>query len=536
MSISGRALIFGTATRFRLGIDADGSGAGSRDPGSAFVGPNDASITFALTREGARAWAHYHGNPRRRGAIQDMDMHIVRDDDMQQTRYSLYFNWSDFQMKPGIAETMGFAVQVNDMDEGSQQLRLYWGDGAGGNLRPGLFKTVRLDTPDEEFVSILPSKTNLWSADDSMQIFIAAYTFQPLDLTVSRGFEEPRFFSIDPDTGSVQRYVLTLKPHVYYSRQTFEIRAESDGYTLDRETFVPAYPAVTIEDLLAELQQILSGDSDSLTARHFQSVYDVVTAEWQKAQSRLREGESEALLCAAYSDYLFREVKNELNAADKIRSGSKHMLCTFTASDNSLQFYKLLLPRDWTPERRYPVIVDLHGAGNPYPLSFFTSVPGAIRGSEEMNENNVQAFILQPWCRGNAGYRGEAGRDIYEALHDMQANWNSADSVYLTGFSMGGYGAWMHMLRSPEQWRAVVIAAGGPSDSVSEQQLSAVKDLPVMIWHGDSDGAVSVSNAYEMQHMLESAGGQPVMKILSGRGHLMTADERAGIYRWLLQH
>ena len=158
----------------QLGIDADGSGVGSRDPGSAFVGPNDASITVALTRQGPRAWAHYHGNPHRRGAIRDMDMHITRDEDAQQTRYSLYFNWSDFQLKPGISEKMGVAVQVNDTDDGPQQLRLKWGDGAGGNLRPGLFRTVRLDIPDEEFVSILPYKTNVWTADDSMQILIAA--------------------------------------------------------------------------------------------------------------------------------------------------------------------------------------------------------------------------------------------------------------------------------------------------------------------------------------------------------------------------
>ena len=520
----------------QLGIDANGSGVGSRDPGSAFVGPDDASITFALTEKGPRAWAHYQGNPSLRGSIQNMDMDISRNEEEQETRYSLYFSWSNFQMKPGIPEIMGFAVQVNDTDRGPKQLRLKWGDGAGGNLRPGLFKKVRIAKPDEEFVSILPYKTNIWNINDVMRIQIAAYISDSCQLCIRNSAGILRSFIINPDTSGVQRYLLSIKPTALYSREGYLIDAQSSSYTMEREEFIPAYPGVTIEDLLAELEQKLAGNADSLAARHFQAVYDIVVSEWQLAQSRLGESEYEALLCTEYSDYLLREVKNQLNAGQDVSSGRKPMLCTFRASDNRLQFYKLLLPHGWNPDRGYPVIVDLHGAGHPYPLSFISSSTGSVRGTEEMAENHVRAFILQPWCRGNAGYRGAAGRDIYDALDDVKSHWNTADSVYLTGFSMGGYGAWAHMIQSPETWRAVVIAAGGPSYPAEKKQLDALGDMPVMIWHGDKDGAVSVENAYKMQEKLESAGLEPVMKIIPDRGHLILASERVGIYRWLLAH
>ena len=106
------------------------------------------------------------------------------------------------------------------------------------------------------------------------------------------------------------------------------------------------------------------------------------------------------------------------------------------------------------------------------------------------------------------------------------------DRIY---WDMGGYETWAHALLNPEKWRAIAICAGAPEKDNLFKNLPKLTNTPVMIWHGNSDGAVSVENAYEMEDMLKKNGNKPYMRIIEGRGHEFLVTDRNEVYKWLLR-
>jgi predicted peptidase len=87
--------------------------------------------------------------------------------------------------------------------------------------------------------------------------------------------------------------------------------------------------------------------------------------------------------------------------------------------------------------------------------------------------------------------------------------------VYLTGLSMGGYGAWELAERMPERFAALVPVCGGGD----EAQASRLVGLPIWAWHGDEDTAVPVERSRRMIAAIEEAGGTPHYTELKGVGH-----------------
>jgi hypothetical protein len=60
--------------------------------------------------------------------------------------------------------------------------------------------------------------------------------------------------------------------------------------------------------------------------------------------------------------------------------------------------------------------------------------------------------------------------------------------------------------------------------------------VPVRIWHGDSDNAVPVAQAYAMERELREHGMPPEMHIIPGQGHGYPAEAQRENLEWLLQH
>ena len=52
-------------------------------------------------------------------------------------------------------------------------------------------------------------------------------------------------------------------------------------------------------------------------------------------------------------------------------------------------------------------------------------------------------YHIAPWGRGNLSYRDIGEQDVYEAINDIEKNFNiDQNRKYLYGFSMGGGGTW----------------------------------------------------------------------------------------------
>ena len=223
--------------------------------------------------------------------------------------------------------------------------------------------------------------------------------------------------------------------------------------------------------------------------------------------------------------------------------------------DDSPQFCRAYLPADYTPARKWPLVVNLHGYNPPNPL--YVRWWG-------VDQRHVQAadrfgFIqIEPHGRGNTSYLGIGDRDVVRAIEVAKARFSvDADRVYLTGYSMGGGGTWHVGTRHPELFGAVAPVYGGWDYHVrmSEEELArltpherfrqergssfaqaeALLSTPVFVNHGDADVLVNVDQSRYAVRMLQRWGYDVRYWEHPGLGHGALGCEEA-LYRWFLDH
>lgn len=78
--------------------------------------------------------------------------------------------------------------------------------------------------------------------------------------------------------------------------------------------------------------------------------------------------------------------------------------------------------------------------------------------------------------------------------------------VYVTGFSMGGFGTWAWAISSPKTFAAIAPVAGAGDSG----KVEAIKHLPIWVFHGKRDRRVGHDRAEAMVNALKSKGAKRV--------------------------
>ena len=186
--------------------------------------------------------------------------------------------------------------------------------------------------------------------------------------------------------------------------------------------------------------------------------------------------------------------------------------------------YQVFVPEQWMSEQQWPVIFFLHGAGE----SGSDGKRQTKRGLPKLlrNDPDFPALVVMPQCRRHSWWgEPEMEAQAFAALGASMKEFNGDPArLYLTGLSMGGYGAWAFAYKYPERFAALVPICGGvqgrsgfpppswhpasraPDDPYSET-ARALRDLPIWIFHGDADQRVPVSESRQMKSSLEDIGG-----------------------------
>jgi len=89
------------------------------------------------------------------------------------------------------------------------------------------------------------------------------------------------------------------------------------------------------------------------------------------------------------------------------------------------------------------------------------------------------------------------------------------DRIYLTGWSMGGYGTWDLVSRRPELFAAAIPLSGGGDPAQAEK----LAKLSIWAFHGDADPLVPVERSRDMIAAIKMAGGDPKYTEYKGVGH-----------------
>jgi len=194
--------------------------------------------------------------------------------------------------------------------------------------------------------------------------------------------------------------------------------------------------------------------------------------------------------------------------------------------------YRLLTPAEPIEGKRYPLILFLHGSGergsdNTKQLTHF---PRRMATPERRAE--FPCFVLAPQCPSDGRWTHDTwGSRVSQRFADeptdamkgaiaallavVREHPVDVDRIYLTGLSMGGYGAFELALRHPDWFAAVAPVCGGGD----EQRAARLAGLPLSVWHGDADSSVPVARSRAMVAALRELGEAPEYHELPGVGH-----------------
>lgn len=121
-------------------------------------------------------------------------------------------------------------------------------------------------------------------------------------------------------------------------------------------------------------------------------------------------------------------------------------------------------------------------------------------------------------------------------IDEVLAKYNvDRNRIYLTGLSMGGYGAWDLAIRYPEYFAAIAPVCGGGNTL----RIGRLKHIPTWVFHGLKDDSVPERESAAMVGALKAAGGDVKYTVLPEAGHAgawVYAYGEAGLFDWFLQH
>lgn len=139
---------------------------------------------------------------------------------------------------------------------------------------------------------------------------------------------------------------------------------------------------------------------------------------------------------------------------------------TFVNSHGDSLLYRLMKPLDYDSTRKYPLVVCLHG-------------------SSAVGTDNV--------------------KQVAATLPAQMFSTAENRIKYVSGYSMGGYGAWHFICTRPEMFAAAVPICGGGDPEL----VKNIVDIPVWAFHGAKDMNVPVNGTRDMIEAIKKAGGNP---------------------------
>lgn len=211
--------------------------------------------------------------------------------------------------------------------------------------------------------------------------------------------------------------------------------------------------------------------------------------------------------------------------AQKAEGGSFNTEITRTRQLN----YLLHVPDN--VKKAKPLIIFLHGSGEKGNDLEKVKVHGPFK---YLKANNIDAFVLAPQCPDNEYWDEEV---LYRLIKKISSENNIDDKrIYLTGLSMGGWGAWNLAMAYPDMFAALVPIAGFV-DRVPMIENCKIKDIPTRIFHGLLDDVVDVSYSTTIYKKLKPCSRDITLTIFDDADHdsWSRVYDNKDIYEWMLQ-
>ena len=180
--------------------------------------------------------------------------------------------------------------------------------------------------------------------------------------------------------------------------------------------------------------------------------------------------------------------------------------------------------------KKYPMILSLHGRSltgtNLEKVKSYGVIYEAIRGKK------LDFVVVSPQTPGN----GWDSKKLIQLLDHVQSQYRvDTCRTYVTGMSMGGYGAWHVAGDYPHRFAAVAPICGGGNPKHAENLCN----FPTWVFHGARDRAVPITESSKMVNAIKAKKGDKNLKFTiyqqyghSELAHVFNLNE---LYDWFLQ-
>jgi poly(3-hydroxybutyrate) depolymerase len=214
--------------------------------------------------------------------------------------------------------------------------------------------------------------------------------------------------------------------------------------------------------------------------------------------------------------------------------------------------FQVYLPEQYRRDdhKLWPIILFLHGRGERGSEGMWQTqigLPADVRDHPE----RWPFVIVMPQCPVPGYWTDPAMMTMAMAALDQESVEFHGDSqrTYLTGLSLGGYGAWEVARIHPHRWAAVAIAAGGifwsyapdrwqQASTLPAEYARALHRTPVWLFHGTDDSIVPTRESELMFEAFKAVGGRVRLWLYQGLKHdcWARAYNEPELPRWLLAH
>jgi len=214
--------------------------------------------------------------------------------------------------------------------------------------------------------------------------------------------------------------------------------------------------------------------------------------------------------------------------------------------------FQVYLPESFRRDdkKQWPAILFLHGRGERGSEGMWQTqfgLPQAVRDHPE----RWPFVVIMPQCPlANYWTDPEMLTMALAALdHETEEFHLDTERTYLTGLSMGGYGAWELARLYPRRWAAMAVMAGGvfwsyepdrwkQAATLPTQYARAVGRLPLWLFQGSDDTMVIPRQSELIFEALKVSGGRVRLWVYQGVRHdcWTRAYNEPELPRWFLSH
>lgn len=199
--------------------------------------------------------------------------------------------------------------------------------------------------------------------------------------------------------------------------------------------------------------------------------------------------------------------------------------------------YVVFVPADYNanPDKKYPVIMFLHGSGEGGDDGK-AQVGVGMGPSVAAKKATFPFVVVFPQFKDRWNADSADGRRTMVILDEVLNDYRTDPKrVSLTGVSMGGMAVWQYAALHPARWAAIVPVCGTYNHAPLKADL--LRDVPCWCFHGAKDQDAPIKESRAMIDQLKAAGGKPLFTVdkegTHSYGYFNSVYGNDKLYEWL---